>query len=324
MAQTEIFKISKDADQQRLDLYLSEKFPDKSRSFFSKLIKAGNVLVNGHAMKSGYIIQIDDQVELYIPEDRSNLTPSNIPIDVVYEDDHIIVIDKEAGMVVHPGKGTKEDTLVNALLYHSKKLSNTNGEERPGIVHRLDKFTSGLLVVAKTDLAHLHLQKQFDTKTIHRTYWALVWGKKDTEHDMIETYINRSKKDPTKMSVTKTGRAAITHIRTLQTFEYVSLLEVELDTGRTHQIRVHLSFIHHPVVGDPEYNGRETQLKRLPHNLRRRGTHLLKILERQALHAKKLTFIHPQTNKQVEFESNLPEDFAEALDKLPSFFLLNG
>ena len=126
------------------------------------------------------------------------------------------------------------------------------------------------------------------------------------------------------MSVTKTGRAAITHIRTLQTFEYVSLLEVELDTGRTHQIRVHLSFIHHPVVGDPEYNGRESQLKRLPHNLRRRGTHLLKILERQALHAKKLTFIHPHTNKQVEFESNLPEDFAEALDKLPSFFLLNG
>lgn len=322
MDQTEIFKILKNTEQQRLDLYLSEKYPDKTRSFFTKLIKSGDVLVNGHIVKGGYLVQVDDQIELSFPEDHTNLIPSNIPIKVIYEDDHIMVIDKEAGMVVHPGKGTEDDTLVNALIYHSKNLSNTNDEDRPGIVHRLDKCTTGLLVVAKTDQAHLHLQKQFDTKTIHRTYWALVWGKKETEHEIIETCINRSRKDPTKMSVTKTGRTAITHIKTLQTFEYVSLLEVKLDTGRTHQIRVHLNFIHHPVVGDTDYNGRESQIKRLPHNLKKRGTHLLKIMERQALHAKKLTFIHPQSNKQVDFEADLPEDFSAALDKLPSLFLL--
>jgi 23S rRNA pseudouridine1911/1915/1917 synthase len=324
MAQTEVFKISRDFDHKRLDLYLIEKFSDKTRSFFSKLIKSGNIRINGHTVKSGYIIQKGDEVEITLPDESLNLAPSNIPIKIVYEDDHIMVINKEAGMVVHPGKGTEEDTLVNALLYHSRNLSNTNSEERPGIVHRLDKNTSGLLVVAKTNQAHLHLQNQFDTGTIHRTYWALVWGYKDTEHETIETCINRSKKDPTKMSVAKTGRNAITHIKTLQTFEYISLLEVKLDTGRTHQIRVHLSFIHHPVVGDPEYNGRESQLKRLPHNLRKRGAHLLKILNRQALHAKKLTFIHPHSNKQVEFESDLPSDFAETLDKLPSLFLLKN
>lgn len=322
MAQTEIFRVPVNSDQQRLDLFLSEKYPDKTRSFFKKLIKSGDILVNNEKVKAGYTLQENDEIKIDYPEEKTGLIPSDIPIDILYEDDHIIVVDKKAGMVVHPGRGTEDDTLVNALLYHAQHLSDTNSEERPGIVHRLDKYTSGLLVVAKTDQAHLHLQKQFDTRTIHRVYWALVWGKKETENEKIETYIGRSRKDPTKMNVTKTGRKAITHIKTLKDFEYATLLEVKLDTGRTHQIRVHLNYIHHPVIGDPDYNGRESQLNRLPHNLRKRGTHLLKILQHQALHAKKLTFIHPHSNENVEFESELPDDFTEALDKLPAMFLL--
>jgi 23S rRNA pseudouridine1911/1915/1917 synthase len=323
MDQTEIFEIPENTEQQRLDKYLSEKYSDKTRSSFTKLIKSGHVRVNDQEVKSGYIIHPHDRIHLSFKQNNTTIQPADIPINIMYEDDHIIVIDKEAGLVVHPGRGTENDTLVNALLYHTKDLSSTNTEERPGIVHRLDRYTSGLLVVAKTDQAHVHLQKQFDTRTIHRTYWALVWGKKETDHETIQTCISRSKKDPTKMTVSKTGRKAITHIRTLQTFEYATLLEVELDTGRTHQIRVHMNYIHHPVIGDLEYNGRESQLKRLPQNLRKRGTHLLKILQRQALHAKKLIFIHPAINQKMEFESDLPADFAEALKKLPSLFLLS-
>ncbi len=323
MDQTEIFKIPENTEPQRLDKYLSKKYPDKTRSSFTKLIKSGHIHVNDQGVKSGYIIHPHDRIYISFPQEDTHIHPTDIPINIVYEDDYILVIDKEAGLVVHPGKGTENDTLVNALLFHNKALSNTNTEERPGIVHRLDRYTSGLLVVAKTDQAHAHLQKQFDTQTIHRTYWALVWGKKETDHETIETCISRSKKDPTKMAVSKIGRTAITHIKTLQTFEYATLLEIKLDTGRTHQIRVHLNYIHHPVIGDPDYNGREKQLNRLPHNLRKRGTHLLKILQRQALHAKKLTFIHPITKKQLEFESELPADFAEALEKLPDLFLLD-
>ena len=323
MEQTETFNIPPDVKLQRLDHYLSEKYPDKTRSLFTKLIKSDHVLINGHSVKSGYIIQPDDQVNIIFPDERTAPEAADIPLKILFEDDYIIVVNKDAGMVVHPGRGTDDDTLVNALLFHTKQLSEENSGERPGIVHRLDKNTSGLLVIAKTDQAHLHLQKQFDARTIHRTYWALVWGKKEIEGETIETYINRSRKDPTKMAVTKTGRKAITHIKTLKTFEYASLLEVTLDTGRTHQIRVHLNYIHHPVIGDPDYNGRESQLKRLPQNLRKRGTYLLKILERQALHAKKLTFLHPHTRKLVEFETELPEDFTKALEKLPDLFLLD-
>ncbi|MEJ2544765.1 MAG: RluA family pseudouridine synthase [Calditrichaceae bacterium] len=323
MDQTEIFEFPENIAPQRLDKYLSEKYPEHTRSSLAKLIKTGHITVNEQKVKSGFIIHPHDRIQITFPKEESSIEPADIPINIVYEDDHIIVVDKDAGLVVHPGRGTENDTLVNALLFHSKELSSTNNEERPGIVHRLDRYTSGLLVVAKTDQAHVYLQKQFETRTIHRTYWALVWGKVETEHETIETCINRSKKDPTKMAVSKSGRNAITHIKTLKTFEYATLLEVKLDTGRTHQIRVHLNYIHHPVIGDPDYNGRESQLNRLPHNLRKRGTHLLKILQHQALHAKKLTFLHPATNKQVEFESDLPADFAEALEKLPDLFLLD-
>ncbi|MEJ2052566.1 MAG: RluA family pseudouridine synthase [Calditrichaceae bacterium] len=324
MSRTEIFKVPPRTESIRLDQYLSEKYPDRTRSFFTKLIKSNKILVNGQAVKSGYTVQTDDEVQIQYPEDANILIPADIPLNIIYEDDFIIVINKKAGMVVHPGRGTKDDTMVNALLNHCSQLSANDSGVRPGIVHRLDKYTSGLLVVAKTDQAHLHLRKQFDRHTIHRIYWALVWGKLDITKDTIETFINRSKKDPTKMAVTKIGRTAVTHIKTLQNFEYATLLEIKLDTGRTHQIRVHLNYIHHPVIGDPDYNGRESQLKGLPPNLRKRGTHLLKILQRQALHAKKLTFIHPHTEKQVEFESELPADFTEALAKLPGMFLLES
>jgi 23S rRNA pseudouridine1911/1915/1917 synthase len=269
-------------------------------------------------------VQEDDIIEVHFPVEKSVLEPADIHLDIIHEDEDIIVVNKPAGMVVHPGKGTGNETLVNALLNHTGSLSAVSDTERPGIIHRLDKNTSGLLVVAKNDKAHLHLRKQFDTRTIHRLYLALVWGKFNDPAGTVETLIDRSKKDPTKRSVAQTGKRAVTHYTLLNDFEYASLLEVVLDTGRTHQIRVHMNFIHHPVVGDPEYSGRDSQLKRLPPNLRKRGKHLLDILPTQALHAKKLNFIHPASGKMVEFECAPPANFAEALRKLPDLFLLDS
>ncbi|MBN2426366.1 MAG: RluA family pseudouridine synthase [Calditrichaceae bacterium] len=307
---------------QRLDRYLTIKFPDYSRSYFNKLIKNNLVLVNNLPVKSGYIIDTGDRITIDFIREEINLQPQDIPLNIVYEDEHIMVINKPAGLTVHPGKGQPDGTMVNALLFHTDQLGTNSDEQRPGIVHRLDKNTSGLIVAAKTDKALRGLQTQFQHKQISRIYWALVWGVPDKSEGMIHSFINRSRKDPTKMMVTNKGREAITHYKLLQSFEYMSLLEVRLETGRTHQIRVHMNHIHHPVVGDPDYHGRDSQLKRLPVSLQKRGQHLLNMLDHQALHAKTLHLIHPQTNQPMTFESELPEQFATALQKIPHLFLL--
>ena len=317
------FTVAETESGMRLDRMLSQKFPAHSRSYFNKLIKNKYVLVNGLASKSGYILHADDAVDITFFIEKSDLTPAELPLQIVYEDADILVVNKAAGMAVHPGKGSKGDTLVNALLFHTRQLSQVNTTERPGIVHRLDKFTSGLLVIAKNDRAHRHLRRQFEARTIHRIYNALAWGAFKEQTGTVHTFIGRSRKDPTRFTVTASGKEAITHYKVLQDFLYVSFLEVQLDTGRTHQIRVHMKYLHHPLVGDETYNGRDSQLKGLPYNLQKRGKHLLSLLPHQALHAKKLTFLHPRDNRPVTFETELPESMKNAVDKLPQLFLLD-
>ncbi len=317
------YHISAETAGQRLDKFLTGKKKKKTRSYFTRHIHSGHVLVNGNAEKPGYTLRENDTVLVTIPDVVRTVVAADIPLDIRYEDEAILVVNKPAGLTVHPGNGTENDTLVNGLLHYTDQLAFIGQSDRPGIVHRLDKNTSGLMVIAKTDAAHRFIQQQFDTRDIHRTYTALVWGIPKTESGTVHTFINRSRKDPTKMKVThSTGKEAITHWRLLEEFHFFSLLELRLDTGRTHQIRVHMSSRHHPLVGDPEYNGREKQLMRLPDNLRKRGHHLLKNLKRQFLHASKLEFIHPLKKEAVSFESELPADLQSTYDNLREWFLL--
>ena len=307
---------------QRIDHFLSEEYKEHSRSYFNKLCKYKYILVNQIPVKSGHKLKENDEISLTFHQDETDLEPASLPINIVYEDEHVLVVNKEAGMAVHPGKGSEGDTLVNALLHHTQNLSDFGKSDRPGIVHRLDKFTSGLLVISRNEQAQRHLRAQFDTRSIKRIYWSLTWGKFNEESGTVDTFIDRSRRDPTKFAVARTGKQAITHWQVLKNFEYATLLELQLDTGRTHQIRVHLNHLHHPIIGDPDYNGRDSQIKGLPPNLQKRGKHILKILSHQALHAKKLSFIHPATSEVVTFETELPLEMQEALDKLPQLFLL--
>ncbi len=317
-----IIKINEKDAEQRLDTFLVAQFPERTRSYFTRHIKLNNILVNNEKVKSGYMLQAGDEITLEIVEPTTNLEPANIPLDIVFEDKDIIVVNKPAGLTVHPGKGTAGDTLVNALLNHTQQLALKGQSDRPGIVHRLDKYTSGLLVIAKNDQAHNGLRKQFDTKTISRTYWSLVWGMPKENTGTVHTFIDRSRKDPTKMAVTKKGREAITHYEVRKDFRYFSLIQLKLETGRTHQIRLHMNWLGCPVVGDGDYNGRDSQLSRLPANLRKRGQHLLSLVPNQFLHAKELSFIHPTSNEMVTFKSPLPTNLQRALDKVPDLFLL--
>ncbi len=320
-----IFHINENDAGQRLDNFLQSVLPDISRSQCRKLITDGNAKLNGEVVKAGFKLRVDDRVEITEPEAAPvSLPGEDIPLDILHEDGDIVVLNKPAGLVVHPGAGNFTGTLVNALVHHCPGLSDINGNMRPGIVHRLDKYTSGLMVVAKTNAAHRFIAAQFDTREIVRTYYALVWGRPAEDEATIETHIARSRRDRKKMTVSGDyGKTAITNYTIIRHFDYFSLLELTLKTGRTHQIRVHLNHLNHPVFGDPEYNGRNSQIDRLPDMLRRRGQALLKLIDRQALHAKKLSFIHPKTKKRVEFESDLPEDFALLLEKLPKTMLLD-
>ncbi len=314
-------KYSGDSSE-RLDQFLTQTYPDKTRSFFYKQVKKQQILVNGKPIKSGYQLQKGDEISITIENKNQTLDAADIPLNIIFEDDDILIVNKPAGLTIHPGKGTENDTLVNGLLNYTNTLALIGRTDRPGIIHRLDKYTSGLLVIAKTDYAYHELRSQFEDRKISRIYHTLVWGNFSQESDTITTFINRSRRDPTKMTVSKQGREAITHYKLLQDFGYFSFLEVWLETGRTHQIRVHMNYINHPVVGDPDYNGRDSQLKRLPVHLKRRGIHLLKLLPYQALHARRLSFIHPRTKEKISFESPLPENMESALSKLKQMFLL--
>lgn len=283
----------------RLDKACSEIFSDYSRSQIKQLLDGGNITVNGKTEKAKYKVKSGDVIRLEEPETKTlELRPENIPLDIVYEDDDVIVINKPQGMVVHPAPGHDEHTLVNALLYHCP-LSTINGTFRPGIVHRIDKDTSGLLMVAKNDKAHRSLAKQLKDKTNIREYVALVHGRIAEDEGTINAPIGRSLKDRKKQAVVKDGRNAVTHFEVLKRYRDYTLVKCILETGRTHQIRVHMKYIGHPLVGDPLYGPKKT--------IKGNG---------QFLHAGNLGFVHPTTGKLLIFEAPLPKIFQECLEKL--------
>lgn len=287
---------------ERLDVYLSEKL-NKTRSAVKKLVEDKNVTVNGKVEKAGKTLKEGDEITVVLPDPvKLDLEAENIPLDIIYQDEDIAIINKPQGMTVHAGNGVHGSTLVNALLYHLDSLSGINGVIRPGIVHRIDKDTSGLLVVAKNDAAHVSLSEQIKNKTCRRIYLALVEGVVKENDGVIDTFIGRSDKNRTMMAVKSDGRRAVTHYKVIRRYKDYTLMEFSLETGRTHQIRVHTKYLGHPVVGDPVY-GYKTQKFRL---------------NGQLLHAFRLELTHPRSGERMAFEAPLPDYFRAVLAKLDS------
>ena len=296
-----IFNISVDFEGERIDKYLSQIFNDKSRSYIQGLIEKGNILVNDKNIKSNYKLKTFDEVKVIMPEPiHLKVEPENIDLDILYEDKDLIVVNKPQGMVVHPAPGNYNGTLVNALLYHCKDLSSINGVIRPGIVHRIDKDTTGVLVVAKNDEAHNFLSDQLRDHSMKREYYALVEGRIKEDEGTIDKPLARSKKDRLKIGIVEGGRRAVTHYKVLERYKSTTLVKCVLETGRTHQIRVHMSSIGHPLVGDPLYGFKKSKYRQ----------------DGQMLHAKILGFIHPRTKEYMEFSSELPKHFENMLEKL--------
>lgn len=323
----EHYRVSVDAGQtpMRIDKFLSNRMENASRSRIQTAADAGSILVNGTPVKSNYKVKPNDDIQFVMdyPRRELRIIPEDIPLDIVYEDDHLVVINKPPGLVVHPGHGNYSGTLVNALAYYFKDLPLFNSEDpRPGLVHRIDKDTSGLLVVAKTEQAKNKLALQFFEKTSERLYQALVWGIPKEDEGTITGNIGRSIHNRQVFTVFPEGdfgKHAVTHYKVLKHIGYVSLVECKLETGRTHQIRVHMKYINHPLFNDSNYGGDHilrgttfTKYKQFVHNC-------FKILPRQALHAKTLGFIHPATGKKMQFNSELPADMSEAIEKWENY-----
>ena len=298
---TETILLIAETEAARIDAYLAAN-TDLTRSKLQKLIKDGAVELNGKSCKANAAVRAGDAIRLSVPESKNDLLPEpeNIPLDVVYEDADLAVVNKPKGMVVHPAPGNDSGTLVNALLHRFQTLSASGGESRPGIVHRIDRMTSGLLVVAKNDAAHEALARQFALHTAHREYLCLVHGNLKEDSGTIDAPIGRHKTDRKRMTVTPDGRRAVTHWRVLERFGTETFLDVQLETGRTHQIRVHMAYIKHPILGDEVYGSAAPKLG----------------LDGQALHGYRLTFTHPGTGKTMMFTAPLPEDFRLALARL--------
>jgi len=305
----------------RLDRWLAEREPDRSRARLQSLIRNGFVRVNGLDARVSQKLKDGDRVTLTLPPPRElRLEPEPIPLHVVWQDEALFVIDKPAGMVVHPGAGASRGTLVHALLHLDPAIAPVGGAGRPGIVHRLDKDTSGLLLVARTERAHRELVAAMQARRVRRVYQALVWGDLTGDRGTIEQPIGRDPNHRQRMAVaTRGGRPARTHWRVTGRWGLVTGLEVTLDTGRTHQIRVHLAHLRHPVVGDPTYGGRSKKLLSLREPQRSLAAGLLRVMTRQALHASDLELAHPFTGEVLHFESTLPDDFTEARRHLDEF-----
>lgn len=285
----------------RLDVFVAKDFQDKSRSYIQKLIEEKYIVVNNDIKKSNYKLRLGDKVTVSLPEIQELVVePEDIPLDILYEDNDIIVVNKPQGLVVHPAPGNYSGTLVNALLYHCKDLSGINGVARPGIVHRIDKDTSGVLVIAKNDKSHNKLSEQLKEHSMKREYIALVEGVIKQDKGVVDKPLGRNPKDRLKMGIVEGGKRAVTHYEVLKRFEKYTLIKCILETGRTHQIRVHMAYLGHPLVGDPVYGYKKQKFN----------------VAGQMLHAKKLGFIHPSTEEYMEFESDIPKYYEEVIRKL--------
>ena len=295
------FRVEESNSGIRLDKFLTQCLEEKSRSYIQGIIEKENASVQGMVKKSNYIVKYGDIVYITIPDPKElNLKAEDIPLDILYEDSDIIVVNKKQGMVVHPASGVYSGTLVNALLNHCRDLSGINGILRPGIVHRIDKDTSGVIVVAKNDNSHNLLASQLKEHSMTRVYYALVEGVLKNDEGIIDTNLGRHPVEKIKISVVKEGKNAVTHYRVIKRYKANTLVECTLETGRTHQIRVHMAYIGHPLVGDPVYGFKKQRFN----------------LEGQLLHAKKLGFIHPTLNKYMEFDAPLPNYFQKVLSVL--------
>lgn len=297
----DVFIVDEKDQGTRIDKYLSEVFVDKSRSFIQGLIEKDGIKVNGKIPKSNYKLKAFDEIEVIFKEPEVLMVDAEeIPLDILYEDKDLIVVNKIQGMVVHPAPGNYNGTLVNALLFHCKDLSSINGIIRPGIVHRIDKDTSGILVVAKNDEAHNKLSEQLKDHSMKREYYALIEGRLKNDNGIIDKPLGRNKRDRLKMGIVDGGKRAVTHYEVIERYNGYTLIKCILETGRTHQIRVHMASIGFPLVGDPLYGFKKQRFK----------------LKGQVLHAKTLGFVHPTENKYVEFTTELPEYFISLTDKL--------
>ena len=313
------FTADKGQDPLRVDKFLMNRIENSTRNKIQQAARSGNIYVNGTVVKSNYKVKGEDNVQVLFahPPHENLLIPENIPIDILYEDNCLIIVNKPPGMVVHPGHGNYSGTLINALLFKFQDLPENNNH-RPGLVHRIDKDTSGLLVIAKSESSMIFLAKQFYDKSTTREYLTLVWGNVEEDEGVIEGNIGRNPKNRLQMKVfskNESGKSAITHFKVVKRFGYVTLLGCKLETGRTHQIRVHMKHIGHPIFNDERYGGNQilkgtnfTKYKQFVENC-------FKIMPRQALHAKTLGFIHPNTKDYISFDSDLPQDFKNVLDK---------
>ncbi len=315
------FKADRRQGLLRIDKYLFNRLENVSRNKIQLAAKAGNILVNNKSIRPNYKVKPGDEISIVLPypQHEFEVIAEDIPVTILYEDDQVLVVDKKAGMVVHPGHGNYTGTLVNALLWHLRdEPLFREGEIRPGLVHRIDKDTSGILVVAKTEMALNKLARQFFEKTVERSYQALVWGSFDQPAGTISGNIGRSLKDRLKMQVFEdgeTGKPAVTHFRVLENLGYVSLIECRLETGRTHQIRVHMEYIRHPVFNDERYGGNKILRGTTFSRYRQFVENCFRLLPRHALHARSLGFRHPETGERMYFESEIPADMQQVIEK---------
>ncbi len=323
----EHFSVTVDKGQAmlRIDKYLTARMENATRNRIQTAADNGNILVNGSPVKSSYKVKPLDVIQIVMPYPRREveIIAEDIPLEIPYEDDDLLIVNKAAGMVVHPGHGNYSGTLVNALTWHLKDLPLfQDGDIRAGLVHRIDKNTSGLLVIAKNEKAHARLAKQFFDHTIERRYVALVWGNFEEDEGTVEGNIGRSHRDRLKMAVFpdgSDGKHAVTHYRVLKRYGYVTLLELKLETGRTHQIRVHMEYIGHPLFNDERYGGDRILKGTTFSKYRQFVENCFSIMPRHALHARSLGFVHPSTRENIYFESSLPDDMQQVLDKWDTY-----
>ncbi len=332
----EHYHISVDPGQEqlRIDKYLMNRLEKVSRNRLQQAIKAGAIKVNDKNVKSNYKVRPKDEIKVILPSDPNavgEVIPENIPLDIVYEDESLMVINKQAGLVVHPGTGNRSGTLVNALMHHYQHtelpVMPSNSPDRPGLVHRLDKDTTGLMVIAKTEFAMSHLAAQFFDHSIERRYQAIVWGGFDESGGTVTGHIGRHPTDRMRMHTYpegETGKHAVTHYKVLRDYFYVSLIECQLETGRTHQIRVHMNYLNHPVFNDNRYEGDRIRKGTVYTKYKQFVENCFTLCPRQALHAKVLGFIHPETEEKMLFESELPQDMQDVLAKWEAYYESRG